>query len=894
MENFKYLLYENTYYNELNNICSYIQSKCPILGGDVNVNNIDPSNLDINDLDALKAILDTNIVKNLAFVNNVIVEDSVSPEFVYILVVANLLGNQNIIANPYLNKKIDTYPYIFKRFIYKGVNKILSKRHTKSSASMALHIVQELRIIGNTLINNIKKGSIYSYYRNLSDNDVQNFSKRSILDKLSHVRKIKLPFNNESLNINIRKINARTFGYYCPFETPESKEVGLIKYLAITTIISPYTDINLDSLFSKYVSIDLNAIIINDASENNIFKFRLRNAQNDSYYDIYTIKFVTYNTKFIGFIFNNEQAFIDELYNYKRVNKYLSYITNDYSIQIFSDEGRLLRPMILKEYKDADFNFIDFYKEFVLHGNLPEYMDLVDINKDHSNYLELDPNAIFGFSSALSPFPGNNHAPRLSFQSNMAKQCMTSDPAYLDYLTDNARYLIYGNDPICKNKLYDIVYNNNLEINDLANYRTTTFKECLDLNSVRIASGHNVVIAIIAMGNNQEDSIIFNEGSIRRGLFRNIKIRNQKVIVNNEKILFPSYELFKEADKLVGKNIYADYLVGNKFHPLPTSKLLIDDDDVIFKLYDNKVTNISNNFRKPMRIKSVDIYSTNNLLQTQYYIIKAYHIYKPQIGDKFTSRYAQKGVIGDIIPECRMPFTESGTIPDVIINPHAFPSRMTIGHLLEMLISKYIATDPTNYGVRFNSDLSNNMDYEELLERLKTRSKDIGLEGLCENEVMIDPIEGVPIGKANIGICYYNALQHQVEEKMFYRNTGNVNSITRQPTEGKANGGGLRIGEMERDALIVHNSKHLLNSVFKDDSDEIKINICENCGNMYTIDTCSCGNYIKKEISVSNSLNLTIRYLQIANVKILQLALLILSVVNHHNGNIVLRIGMNI
>ena len=450
----------------------------------------------------------------------------------------------------------------------------------------------------------------------------------------------------------------------------------------------------------------------------------------------------------------------------------------------------------------------------------------------------------------------------------MAKQCMTSDPAYLDYLTDNARYLIYTNDPICKNKLYDIVYNNNLEINDLANYRTTTFKECLDLNSARIASGHNVVIAIIAMGNNQEDSVIFNEGSIQRGLFRNIKIRNQKVIVNNEKILFPSYELFKEDDKLVGKNIYADYLVGSKFHPLPTSKLLIDDDDVVLKLYDNKVTNISNNFRKPMRIKSVDVYSTNNLLQTKYYIIKAYHIYKPQIGDKFTNRYTQKGVIGDIIPESRMPFAESGTIPDVIINPHAFPSRMTICHLLEMLISKYIATDPTSYGVRFNSDMSNNVDNEKLLERLNFGSKDINLKNLSNNEVMISPIEGVPIGKANIGICYYNALQHQVEEKMFYRNTGNVNSITRQPTEGKAKGGGLRIGEKERDVLIVHNAKHLLSSVFKDDSNEIKINICENCSNMYTIDTCSCGNYIKKEISVSNSLNLTIRYLQIANVKV--------------------------
>jgi len=220
---------------------------------------------------------------------------------------------------------------------------------------------------------------------------------------LSHVRKIKLPFNNESLNINIRKINARTIGYYCPFETPESKEVGLIKYLAITTVISPYTNINLDSLFSKYVSIDLNSIIINDTSENNISNFRLRNSPNNkpnNCYDVNTIKFVTYYTKFIGFIFNNEQAFIDELYNCKRANKYLSYITNDYSIQKFSDEGRLIRPMILKEYKDADFNFIDFYKEFVLHGNLPEYMDLVEINEDHSNYLELDPNAIFGFLSA--------------------------------------------------------------------------------------------------------------------------------------------------------------------------------------------------------------------------------------------------------------------------------------------------------------------------------------------------------------------------------------------------------------------------------------------------------------------------------------------------------------
>ncbi|ORX77843.1 beta and beta-prime subunits of DNA dependent RNA-polymerase [Anaeromyces robustus] len=367
------------------------------------------------------------------------------------------------------------------------------------------------------------------------------------------------------------------------------------------------------------------------------------------------------------------------------------------------------------------------------------------------------------------------------------------------------------------------------------------------------------------MGNNQEDSVIFNEGSIRRGLFRNIKIRNQKLIINKEKVLFPSYEQYNSNDKVIGKNIFADYLVGNKFNPLPSHGLSIDDDDIVFKLYDDNVLNINNIFRKPMRIKSVDSYSSNTLLQTKYYLLNAYHIYKPQIGDKFASRYSQKGIIGDIIPEHLLPFSESGIIPDIIINPHAFPSRMTIGHLLEMLISSYIAIDPTKYGIRFNSDLSNNINYEDLLNKLDSDNPE--LFNKLNGEVMIDPIEGIPIGKATIGICYYNALQHQVEEKMFYRNTGNKNSVTKQPTEGKSKGGGLRIGEMERDALIVHNSKHLLKSVFKDDSDEVKINICNNCGNMYTVDTCTCGNYIKNEISVSNSLNLTIRYLQVANVK---------------------------
>ncbi|KAL6631847.1 hypothetical protein U3516DRAFT_736774 [Neocallimastix sp. 'constans'] len=159
--------------------------------------------------------------------------------------------------------------------------------------------------------------------------------------EIFHVRKIKLPYNNESLNIDIKKINNHTFGYYCPFETPESKEVGLIKFLSVTAIISPYTYIDLKLLENK---------LINEPIK----------------------KFITYNSKFVGFLLDKEKDFINELY-----------------------QEDLLRTMILKSYKDVkNFNFMEFYKQFIMDGKLLDDMDLVDINENHDNYLELDPNMI--------------------------------------------------------------------------------------------------------------------------------------------------------------------------------------------------------------------------------------------------------------------------------------------------------------------------------------------------------------------------------------------------------------------------------------------------------------------------------------------------------------------
>ncbi|ORX42244.1 beta and beta-prime subunits of DNA dependent RNA-polymerase [Piromyces finnis] len=226
-------------------------------------------------------------------------------------------------------------------------------------------------------------------------------------------------------------------------------------------------------------------------------------------------------------------------------------------------------------------------------------------------------------------------------------------------------------------------------------------------------------------------------------------------------------------------------------------------------------------------------------------------MYKPQQGDKFASRYAQKGVIGSILPEDELPRTEYGIIPDIIVNPHAFPSRMTVGHLIEMYVSKCMVIDPQKFGTFFDASIESN--------DIKNFRSTFIESGIPIMENMIDPKTGINIGSAFVGVCYYTALQHQVEEKMFYRITGSVNSISKQPTEGKANNGGLRIGEMERDALIAHGANAILKDMFRNNTDVMEIKYCNICHSISISETCC--NSTTKSLTISNSFNIMNSYL---------------------------------
>ena len=240
-----------------------------------------------------------------------------------------------------------------------------------------------------------------------------------------------------------------------------------------------------------------------------------------------------------------------------------------------------------------------------------------------------------------------------------------------------------------------------------------------------------------------------------------------------------------------------------------------------------------------------------------YCCVKVRHLYQPQQGDKFASRYAQKGVIGSILLEEMMPRTKYGVIPDIIVNPHAFPSRMTVGHLIEMYVGKCMIMDPQRFGTYFDASIES--------EDLRSFESKFFESDIPILEEMVDPISGKSIGNAFVGVCYYTALQHQVQEKMFYRTTGNVNSISKQPTEGKSRNGGLRIGEMEKDALVAHGTNAIIQDMFKNNTDAIDIRYCEICHSVNTLSTCC--NTPTTILNVSNSFNIMNSYLDSIGVR---------------------------
>ena len=686
---------------------------------------------------------------------------------------------------------------------------------------------------------------------------VQDLNRLSWYTFISHLRKINLPMDSSAKVVGPRLLNSSQWGFIDPIDTPDGGNIGLHKHLSISTYVTSGSSAH---PIIKWIRANTPLKLVLECSTEQI--------SNSSK--------VFVNGSWIGVI-DTPFELVNLLKLYRRngvipVYTSISFDIEHNEVYIYTDSGRLTRPIyyfddnklsferkelidLLKkgtikweqiisgfmEKSDENFNtknnkIYDLKKLYPNIGStreeifvklqknkaLLDYVDtaeeeaaLIAINMDdlkknkYYTHLEIDPSLILGVMGNLIIYPEHNPLPRNSFSCGQSKQAVSVYHSNYQMRIDKMGVILnYGQIPLVKSRYLEYI------------------------NNEEQPYGVNAIVAIMSYtGYNVEDAILINEGSILRGLFRTTYYSMYEAREESSKITGMNNSKFANIEKnnVIGKKKGYDYSFLDDYGLIKENTELNDKMILIGKINSN-LTNKEvwiDDSVKPKKGQLGYVDKSFITLGEEGFNVAKVRLREeriPAIGDKMASRAGQKGTIGLIIPEADMPFTAEGIKPDLIINPHAIPSRMTIGQIVESLLG--IAC--VSYGAfgdctAFQVKGANYTTYGPMLTKAGFNH--------TGNHVLYNGMTGEQL-EANIymGPTYYMRLKHMVKDKINYRARGPNQVLTRQPVQGRANDGGLRIGEMERDGVCAHGLAHFLNESFLVRGDEYYMAVCNKTG----------------------------------------------------------------